>query len=147
MGGDGEPIDVDVSGGALHRTSTGTARAQLRAIFDHFDTDGNRLLNQTELRGLVQTIYLTQLALDESTGNTTLEAHEAAMLSRSTKWDVETRIIFERADTDDSGGIDFDEFVAAAQLMPVLSLGIALLRDAIDGSGRAIPELATTDNR
>ena len=41
---------------------------------------------------------------------------------------------------DGSGQIDFEEFVAAAQLMPVLSLGIALFREGIDGSGGLLPD-------
>ena len=48
--------------------------------------------------------------------------------SAETKWSVEARLIFQRADADGSGAVDFDEFSQAAHGMPVLALGLALFR-------------------
>jgi hypothetical protein len=53
---------------------------------------------------------------------------EAVILSMETKWRVEARLIFEKADKDGSGAIEFDEFLMAAACMPVLSLGFALFQ-------------------
>ena len=77
-----------------------------------------------ELLELIKVIYSMQLAVS---GDPWYYADkESVLLSQQTKWEVECRLIFERADIDRSGSIDFDEFVAAANGMPVLSLGFEL---------------------
>lgn len=53
---------------------------------------------------------------------------EQRRTSAETKWSVEARLIFQRADTDGSGAVDFDEFSHAAHGMPVLALGLGLFR-------------------
>lgn len=142
---------------SLSRTSTRNTAAVLRSIFDHFDHDKNGEIDQKEMTELVKTIYELELACSKdpwyqadrymiesstivhhnciSNGFCTLKYvivrssdRDDRRLSAETKWTVEARLIFQRADTSGSGAVDFDEFSHAVHGMPVLALGLALFR-------------------
>ena len=120
---------VSSDGGTLTRQLTRGTAAVLRSIFDHFDADSNGRIDEEEMTTMIKMIYELQLSC------TSGQVDPAVRMSAETKWRVEARLIFERADAEGDGGIDYEEFVHAAQGMPVLALGLALFRQ-VHGAAR-----------
>jgi Ca2+-binding EF-hand superfamily protein len=113
-------------GGALHRQRS--TAAWTTAMFNSIDVDGDGTISKGEMRVLVRKIYSARDGIlptvSETEGGS---AVTAGLRELAPVEEMELDRVFEAADTDQSGGIDSDEFAAVASNTPFLLTGLQLL--------------------
>eukprot|EP01052_Picozoa_sp_SAG31_P025526 SAG31_NODE_2241_length_6110_cov_3.386292_4_plen_308_part_00 len=87
----------------------------IAGMFDYFDKDGSGKLDRREMQAMVMQIYYLELASENSWASAS-EQWQARTLIVAAKAEVETRLIFDRADVDHDDLIDKAEFLDAARV-------------------------------
>ena len=99
--------------------------AELKKIYDKFDLDGNRGIDQNELKAMLQKmgykmsdrqIHCMFTAADKDK-NGTIDFNEFVKIAKKSVLSVALRSVFHEIDTDKSGTIDREEMRLAFQKM------------------------------